>query len=218
MERTWGLRDVEIAALLRPWRRVIESLLVLALGLNLWSLAQGLRPAKAEVSPIPGPISTKLQSTNFQRAMGIFGTFVPPTSAAPVASSGDIKLLGVVVAEDPKASLAILEFGGKDLTLPVGAALPDGEILKSVGPSSVMLNQGGQERTLAWEMQYAPANASFDTLSYDQVESGAPNQTVSRAVVEADPPLPAADQLIVLRQAALQVIAKRVHVPPPTPP
>lgn len=145
------------------------------------------------------------------RSVGkLFGTDQAPTGATPNVHSNNIRLVGVIVADDPKSSIALFEIDGNPLTLLTGAQLPDGEVLKNVAPLDVTLEQDGKERMLEWTMRQAPTNAVFETLAMtSDLATGQPAGPMKFPRAKPSPSVPLRDQMTSLRQAALQVLAKR---------
>lgn len=148
----------------------------------------------------------------------LFGKAVPQPGAQPAFVSDDIKLVGVIASDDPGSSLAIFDIDGKEIIVTAGGQLPDGEMLKSVSPISVILVQAGEERMLQWELKEAPTNATFQTLPVGQEDLIAAGEAAPLPIAKPLPRSSDADQLSALRQAALETLAKRAHAAPPAPP
>lgn len=127
-----------------------------------------------------------------------------------------MKLVGVLLSDDPKQSIAILNVDGANISASEGSALPDGSVVGSIGPQSITLRRAGQESMLEWEMHGASPDASFATLPL--AEAGSTDTAISLPVpTQVQPKAPVAEQLSSLRQAAIQTLAARAgrHPRPP---
>ena len=152
----------------------------------------------------------------------IFGaTAVADKGGSLTSTDASLELAGVLVAEDPAQSIATLLIDGKETALTAGDTLPDGEKLERVGPTSVTLTRGSDEREIALQIAGDPM-ASFDAM---YLARGGPIEDSHTARVN----LPTisigsmktasvASRLAELRSQALQAMMRkaRVAAPPST--
>lgn len=129
-----------------------------------------------------------------------------------------MKLVGIIAADDPSDSLAIIEIGGDEKTVAVGSALPDGEVLRSVTSTGITLASGQGQRDLALAQQQAPMDAVFATLPVQIAAGDGSSPQPAEPPLKPAPVLPMAQQMASLRRAALQVLADRARHAPASPP
>lgn len=190
----------------------VHLLLFAALGFLSWGLAVTMRTKPLNMPSIEAaPRVFVNKPTDFHSAGRLFGDSTPTQSftALPAAVATDVKLVGVIAADNPSDSLAIIEVNGAEKTLSIGSPLPDGEMLKAVTPQGATLANGQEERDLALAQQQAPMDAVFATLPVQTTAAdGAAPQPVAPLPKPA-PVVPVAQQMTALRQAALQVLLDR---------
>lgn len=77
-----------------------------------------------------------------------FGVAAP--RAAPAASSGSYRLLGVIAGAGGQPGLAVLEVNGKStVAVAAGAEIEPGVLLRAVLPRAIRMEQGGREAMLS---------------------------------------------------------------------
>src|SRR5690348_11434152 len=213
MLKTFRLRSGRADIWLRIGQRTLRVALGLGVGMSLWSLGRSLHPAPATVQVPIVPVATQARALDLATTGRMFGTPLPQAAVAAVAASDAMKLVGIIVSDDPGSSIALFDANGVETSVTVGGTLPDGETLKSVSPLSVILARGSEERMLEWEMREAPTDAAFGILPVGEGELIAAASPAPIAA-KAAPPTPAAVQLMELRQAAIQVLSKRASEHP----
>jgi len=150
---------------------------------------------------------------DYRVAGRVFGD--APSSALTTAAVMDtaIELVGILVADDPKESIALLRCSGTELALPVDGTLPDGEKVERIDPTSVTLARAGQERRIDWDMRGAPMDATFTILPVgrdgqaDDTNSTAANLPGIRVAPAKYSPV--ASRLAELRNQALRAMAEQ---------
>lgn len=213
--RKW-MERVETQSMLR-WG--IHAGLIVAVALASWHLSVTLRAKPlTSLSSDTAPYTVAPRPVDIRSAARLFGAATPKLSIAPLltAAATDVKLVGVVAADDPDDSLAIIEVNGEAKTYSIGASLPDGETLKAVTSQGVTLANRQAEQDLALAQQQAPTDAVFATLPV-QVQAAGNDGTSPHPIlpIKPAPRISMAQQMTALRQAALQVLMERSrHAPP----
>ena len=95
----------------------------------------------------------------------LFGMAPVAISSAPIVAAAAIQVIGIITADDPKQSWAILDLGGEQHLYQAGTMLPDGEKLLAVQPDRVVLVGHGDPYSVMWDMHPADANAAFPILN-----------------------------------------------------
>jgi len=200
-----------------PWyamlRWGVNVSLAACIGLSLWALSANFR---AKPAATQGPAMTATaqphSDMNHAAASRLFGVPAPqaPAQQASVEAS-DITLVGLMAADTPGNSLAIVEMRGEEKVLAVGGTLPDGETLESITPEGVLLRGSRGERELTLPLRGAPADAVFATLPISMTGESGAEMAVATPPVSTAPVVPMAQQLVSLRQEALRALAERVR-------
>lgn len=95
----------------------------------------------------------------------LFGMAPVAVSSVPIVAAAAIQVIGIIRADDPKQSWAILDLGGEQHLYQAGTMLPDGEKLLAVEQDRVVLVDHGAPYSVMWDMHPADANAAFPILN-----------------------------------------------------
>lgn len=152
-------------------RAAVYLCLAVLLVILVWRLALTLRAPKAVA--IEGQTAQTIgvaripQRVNVEEVADqhLFGMAPVAVSSAPIMAAAGIRVIGIITAEDPKQSWAILDMGGDQHMYQAGTLLPDGEKLLAVQPDRVVLVGHGDPYSVMWDMHPADANAAFPILN-----------------------------------------------------
>lgn len=98
----------------------------------------GLALYKPPLRPIAAPPAAAAQDVDLSAASGLFG------GRGAVAVASNYQLKGVIVADDPAGSVAILSADGKPArAYPVGVEISPGATIKEVHPRFVLVAESG---------------------------------------------------------------------------
>lgn len=198
----------------------IYALLITGLTLLSWDLVLTLRSKPLmDVQTAPARQVIARNQVDLIPAGWLFGVSATKLSTAPLSATAatDAKLVGIIAADDPSDSLAIIETGEDEKIFAVGSALPDGEVLKSVTSTGITLASGQGQRDLALAQQQAPMDAVFATLPVQITTGDGSAPQPAGPPPKPAPVIPMAQQMTALRQAALQVLAERARHAPASP-
>jgi type II secretory pathway component PulC len=167
-------------------RRVIEISLCVAIAVVSWSLVVpwlphewGQHTAKNQVVPTPYAAS-KPDSQALAALIAhdhLFGV-IPPEAAtnapAPVASTPEFQLNGIVYSSDPSESVALLDQGGVGVIVHNGMQLSDGQRVVSIEPDRVVVDRQGARVSVLLNLKIADINAHFSPAQF--ADSGESDQ------------------------------------------
>ena len=173
VERWFAAFSIRASDWWRAWggrgsRYLINATLSIAIGSIAWSLVGLWRhPPTLASDTVPEPIIVQPVAPPFDRVADahIFGVaaVAASPSEAPVASN--ISVDGIIYDSDGTNSLALLSLNGNTQYYGPGQTLADGEVLKTIEATAVVMSVGGELRRLELDIKQADPNARFATLT-----------------------------------------------------
>ena len=140
---------------------------------NLWSLVDYplVEPQNSEVSSQAMPAKSKMLLSNDLLQQPLFGVYVPDEGGTNIKSSSlDIKIVGVVVAEQPSDSHVLIEMSdGKQKIFSTGDELPGDAQIKKITNDGLLIWYNNQLERITFpnnELDFKPQFTPLEQETY----------------------------------------------------